>query len=134
MNDLSEAPLVLLNFSHPLTPSQRATVEMLLGRPIDRLVEVAVQFDHAQPFAGQARDSVDAACLTPEEWQSVGLLVVLPSLSAAAGAVLAEIHGRCGYFPSIVRLRPAANDTPPHYEVAEILHLQSQRDQARTQR
>lgn len=134
MTDRGCSTLVLVNFSHPLTPSQREAVETLSGRPIDRLVEVAVQFDHAQSFAGQVRDSVDAAGLTPEEWQSVRLLVILPSLSAAAGAVLAEIHGRCGYFPSIVRLRPAANDTPPHYEVAEILHLQSQRDQARTQR
>jgi len=62
------------------------------------------------------------------------LLVVLPSLNFIAAALLAELHGRMGYFPPIVRTRPVADVLPRRYEVAEILDLQSIREQARKQR
>jgi len=48
--------------------------------------------------------------------------------------VLAEIHGRCGYFPPIVRLRPIKDSLPPRFEVAEILNLNAVRETARTKR
>jgi hypothetical protein len=39
-----------------------------------------------------------------------------------------------GYFPTIIRLRPVANATPPRFEVAELINLQAVRDRAREQR
>jgi hypothetical protein len=72
--------------------------------------------------------------LTPEEWQTAPLLVVLPSLNYIAAIVLAELHGRMGYFPSVVRLRPVEDALPPRYEVTEIINLQGVRDAARKKR
>jgi hypothetical protein len=92
------------------------------------------QFDPEQAFAGQARRLVDDLGLTPAEWQQAPLLVVLPGLNFGAATVLAELHGRCGYFPAVVRLRPVEGSLPPRYELAEIINLQAIRDTARQQR
>jgi hypothetical protein len=49
-------------------------------------------------------------------------------------ALLAELHGRMGYFPTCIRMRPVAGARPPRYEVAEALDLQTVRDRARQTR
>ena len=72
--------------------------------------------------------------LTPTQWQSEPILVVLPSLNFIAAALLAELHGRMGYFPPVVRTRPVADVLPRRYEVAEILDLQGIRETARKAR
>lgn len=112
--------MILVNFAHPLTPVQLATIAGLAGQEIARVIEVRTRFDAAQAFGEQARALIDAAGLTPREWQTALLLV--------------ELHGRCGYFPAVVRLRPLSGTTPPRFEVAEILNLQAVRDAARAQR
>src|SRR5262245_61920180 len=58
------------------------------------------------------------------------MLVSLPSLNSIVALVLAELHGRMGYFPALVRLRPMTESVPPQFEVAEILNLQAVRDAA----
>jgi len=47
---------------------------------------------------------------------------------------MAELHGRMGYFPPLLRLKPVAGSVPPRFEVAEILDLQTARDEARRKR
>jgi hypothetical protein len=126
--------MVLLNFAHPLTESQKAQVEQLTDHPVERILEGKVQFDPARPFAEQVRALLDGAGLSAAEWQGLPLLVNPPSLSAAACLVLAELHGRAGYFPAIIRLRPLPDTTPPAFEVAEVLNLQAVRDRARAHR
>jgi hypothetical protein len=126
--------MLVLNFSHPLTGEQVAQIEQLLGQSIERIVALPAQFDQQQSFALQMDQLLSGVTLTPQEWQSLPLLVVLPSFSAIAGAVLAELHGRMGYFPPIVRLKPVADALPPRYEVAEVLNLQAVRDAARLKR
>jgi len=126
--------MILLNFSHPLTPAHQAQVKALTGQPVERVVEVHSQIDPQQPLAPQAAALADQCGLTPAEWQSAPLLVNPPSLNFVAVALLAELHGRCGYFPAHLRLRPIAGSLPPQYEVAEILDLQAIRDTARRKR
>ena len=126
--------MILLNFSHPHTPAHLAQVEALTGQPVERVVEVHSQIDPQQPLAPQAAALADQCGLTPAEWQSAPLLVNPPSLNFVAVALLAELHGRCGYFPAHLRLRPIAGSLPPQYEVAEILDLQTIRDSARSKR
>jgi hypothetical protein len=126
--------MILLNFSHPLTTAHRAAVEQLAGRPVESVVEVKTHFDHTQPFAEQARALVDGIGLSPEEWQTAPLLVNPPSLSVIVCVLLAELHGRMGYFPPVLRLRPVSGSTPPIFEVAEIVNLQAVREAARTRR
>ena len=123
--------MIVLNFSHPLTDTQRGQIERLAGAPITHLVEVQTQFDEQQPFASQLQTLVGQVDLTPAQWQGEPILVVLPSLNFIAAALLADLHGRMGYFPAVVRTRPVADAMPRRYEVAEILDLQAMREEAR---
>jgi len=126
--------MILLNFSHPLTPEQTARVEALAGQPLGREMRVPVQFDAGQPFAAQVEALLDALPLAPADWQTEALLVVLPSLNFIAAVLLADLHGRMGYFPAILRLRPVEGVTPPRFEAAEIINLQAVRQAARGRR
>jgi len=126
--------VILLNFSHPLTPAHLARVEELAGEKIARVMDVPVQFDHEQPFVEQIAALVDTLGLTPEEWQTLPLLVNPPALSPIAVTLLAHLHGRMGYFPTVLRLRPVPGVTPPRFEVAELVNLQAARDAARKRR
>lgn len=60
--------------------------------------------------------------------------MVLPALNYAAGVMLAEIHGRMGHFPAIVRLRPVTEGLVTEYDVAEIINLEVVRSKARSRR
>ena len=126
--------MILLNFSHPLTPDQLTQVQAITGRPVERVIDLPTQFDHAQPFLPQLEPLMARLDLTPAEWQTAPLVVNLPSLNFIAAILLAELHGRMGYFPPVLRLAPVAGALPPRYEVAEILNLQAVRDAARGKR
>ncbi|MBN2007618.1 MAG: hypothetical protein JXA21_30015 [Anaerolineae bacterium] len=126
--------MIILNFSHPLTPTHLAQVEGLTGQSVERVIEVNSQVDVQQPLAPQVAAMANAAGLSSTEWQTAPLLVNLPALNFSAAVLLAELHGRCGYFPPCVRLRPIAGQVPPQYELAEVLDLQAVREAARRQR
>ncbi len=126
--------MLILNFSHPLTAEQQAQIEALVGRPIVGVRDIPTHFDHARPFGPQVAALADRCGLSSEEWQTTQLLVVPPALNFIAATLLAELHGRMGYFPPIVRTRPVAGSLPPRYEVAEVINLQAIRDAARTRR
>lgn len=126
--------MILLNFSHPITPEQQAQIEVLINQRFKRVIHLPVQFDHAQPYLPQLAELMERLPFTPQELQSAPILVNLPSFNAIAALLLAELHGRMGYFPPVLRLRPVEGALPPRYEAAEILNLQSVRDMARTKR
>jgi hypothetical protein len=126
--------MLILNFSHPLTQAQLDAVQELTGQSVERVIEVNTDFDHFQPFVKQAQQLVGSVGLTPKQWQSARLLINLPSLNFIAALLLAELHGRMGYFPSVLRLRPIAGSTPPQFEAVEILNLQEVRETARNSR
>jgi len=126
--------MLLLNFSHPITPEQKAQIEALTGEAVERVIAVPVQFDNAQPFLPQLARLMAQVPLDPEAWQTQPILVNPPALNFITALLLAELHGRMGYFPPIVRLRPVPGAVPPRYEVAEILNLQAVREAARTRR
>lgn len=126
--------MILLNFTHPLTADHLARIETLTGQPVGRVIDVETQFDVEAPFAPQVTDLVDSIGLSPVEWQTAPILVNPPALNVIAVTLLAELHGRMGYFPPVIRLRPSGDSLFPNYEIAEIINLQAVRDQARTAR
>lgn len=126
--------MIVVNFSHPLTAAQQRAIEALAAAPIERLLETQAQFRDDAPFALQTQRMVDGVDLSAAAWQQERIVVGLPALNVIAGALVAELHGRMGYFPTVVRLRRVAESTPPQYEVAELLDLQTIRDSARTTR
>jgi hypothetical protein len=126
--------MILLNFSHPLTPTQIAQVQDLTGQTVEQVFSLAVQFDNEAPFLPQLAALVEQIPLDQQELQTVPILLNPPSLNFITALLLAELHGRMGYFPPIIRLRPLAGSLPPRYEVGEILNLQAVRDSARPRR
>lgn len=127
--------MILINFSHPVTAAQLERIAELAGQPIERVIERMPHFDTDAGFVEQARDLVDGVGLSAAEWQTMPILVLPPSHSVIAAVVIAELHGRMGHFPPVVRLRPVDNGLAPTlYEVAEIIPLQAVRDAARRRR
>jgi hypothetical protein len=125
--------MTVLNFTHPLTDTQQLRLEELAGRAA-RVVEVPTQLDNTKAFVEQVETLLAGVPLSAEGWQTEPLALVLPGHSAIAAVVLAAVHGRCGYFPAIVRLRPVAGATVPQFEVAELIPLQSVREAQRKER
>lgn len=124
----------ILNFSHPLTAKQMEQISALLGVTSLEVRDVKVQFDVMQDFVSQVVNLIDGLGISAESWQQESWLILLPSLNYGAGVLLAEIHGRMGHFPSILRLRSVANALVTEFEVAEIINLENVRQVARTRR
>ncbi|HXF64238.1 MAG TPA: CRISPR-associated protein Csx15 [Caldilineaceae bacterium] len=127
-------PVILINFSHPLDDEQLHRLEAELKAPIGRVIERPANFDDQAAFAPQVAALADQVGLSSQEWQQFRLVIGLPSLNVIAGVLLAELHGRMGYFPAILRVRPVAGSTPRRFEVAEVIDLQAVRDAARRSR
>jgi hypothetical protein len=109
-------------------------IEELTGQTIQRVIELKTHFDDSFSFAEQIQALVASVGLSATEWQTAPLLINPPTLNVITALLLAELHGRCGYFPPVLRLRLIQGHLPPAYEVAEILDLQQVRDQARRSR
>lgn len=124
----------ILNFAHPLTEAQLAKIEELAGENITEVIDIDSQIDPAKPIEQQVEAMLDRTGLTSQDWQTRPLLINLPSLNYSAAAMLAQLHGRTGYFPSILRLRPVSGDLTPRFEAAEIINLQAMRERAREKR
>ena len=77
---------------------------------------------------------MERIAIKPDEWQQQPIIVNLPALSVIAGLVLAELHGRMGYFPPVVRLKPVSSLGPVVFELAEVLPLNAVREAARQKR
>lgn len=97
----------LLNFSqHPIREESLDTIRRLTGAELVETLEVAFQVDEDASLAGEVTDVVDR--LGAYDLSSLNLVVVLPGLAVAAACLLAELHGRLGHFPAIVRLQRMA--------------------------
>lgn len=125
--------MLILNFTHPLTTDQRAQIETIAGAAIEEVRTIPVQIDQEEPLEAQIRAIVDAVGLSSEEWQTRPLLINPPGYAPAAFVLLAEVHGRIGHFPSLIRLRPRPGPVTA-YEVAELLNLQATREESRRRR
>lgn len=125
--------MLILNFTHPLTNDQRAQIEALANTSIDEVRTIPIQINQEQPLEPQITAIVDSVELSSEEWQTRPLLINPPGYAPAAFVLLAELHGRIGHFPSLIRLRPKPGPVTS-YEVAELLNLQTIRETARKRR
>lgn len=125
--------VLLLNYSHPLTPAQLAQLAERIGEAPE-VRDLAAHADRSLPIAEVARDLADAAGLSAEAWQTTPLVLNPPALAPLAAALLAELHGRCGGFPALLNVRPVAGSVPARYEVGEVVDLQGVRAAARARR
>jgi hypothetical protein len=126
--------MLIVNFSHPLTEEQRAQVEELLRHKIERIIDVSSQIDPVALLEPQIDAMILQAGLTNVEWQNLPLIINLPSLNYSTALLLAKLHGLCGYFPAILRLRAVPGRITTCFKVAEIINLQQERERARQRR
>ena len=125
--------MLVINFSHPFTQEQSARIEALAGTSLEEVLTVPVQINQAEPLEPQIVAIVNSVGLSSEEWQTRQLLINPPGFAPAAFVLLAELHGRMGHFPTLIRLRPVSGPVTS-YEVSELLDLQVIREQARQRR
>jgi len=126
--------MILLNFSHPLTAEQLDQVNKLVSQPVSQTINFTVQFNTDEAFVPQLDRLLEHLPLSAKDMQGEPILVNPPALNFITALLLAELHGRMGYFPPVIRLRPVPQSLPPRYEVAEVLNLQAVRDGARKKR
>ncbi len=118
----------LVNFStHPLTDEHKRQIRCLGYGEVERVIEAPVSLNDNQPFAKQVEKIIHSTNLTPHQWQTLSVLISLPGFSPAAGLILAQLHGRMGNFPVIIRVRRAVVG----FEVAEVINLNEEREKAR---
>lgn len=127
-------PLEVVNFSHPLEASHLAQLAAMTGRDIAQIYDTPAAIRQEEPLVPQAVALVQSIPFSPRDWQTRLIVVHLPGLASLAAAVLAELHGRMGHFPAILRLRPEIQGVVTTFVVAEIINLQELRDDARTRR
>lgn len=141
--------MIVVNFTrHPVTAVQQEQIRAELSRleqPVTelRVVELpagadsgaggdSMAADHMrddEPLAPQVRSLVARFGLSDAEWLEA--VIIPPSLAPVAAVLTAELHGRLGHFPPILRIQPVAGSVPRQYCVAELIDLQSVRDSAR---
>lgn len=126
--------MYILNFSHPLTEAHITQLEALTGMPTTSVRNIRVQFDPTRDFVSQTSELLQSLEISSAEWQNNAWIIVLPSLNYIAAILLAELHGRMGVFPSILRMRAVENAFVTQFEVAEVIRLEGVRQEARKQR
>ena len=126
--------LAVVNFYHPLEESHLAQIVAITGHDVIRVVDVPATIRQDEPLVPQAIALVQSVPFSPREWQTRPIVVNLPGLAPLAAVVLAELHGRMGHFPALLRLRPETHASVTRYVVAEIINLQELRDAARARR
>ncbi len=125
-----------LNFSgHPVLPGQQKAIQKRMGWPKLDVIDVPMgTIAEDENFLKIAILKVDGIDLLPSEWQTFSLVAIPSGYSPLWSALLAEMHGRLGHFPDVVRIRPAPQGEKEKFEVAEILDLRDIRHQARGKR
>jgi hypothetical protein len=126
--------MIIINFGHPLTEPIVDRVCEITGETNPKVIFNPAGFDQEEPFGPQVRSLVNEVGLTSEEWQTEKIVINPPTLHIISVALLAELHGRMGYFPTVIRLRPIAESLPLAYEFAELINLQAIRDSSRNLR
>lgn len=121
--------MIMLNFAEPLTEEAVSAISALSGRTVRRVVNLPPKFADNLPLVPQVRTLLDQAGFSKREWETTSLVVCLPNDPAAAALIVAEVAGRRGRTPSIVRFiheGPTGKKEP-----SEIISLHEVRKEAR---
>jgi hypothetical protein len=121
--------MLILNFAHPFTEQQHTRIEELAGTSIKNIITIPMLINEKEPLRPQITSIIDALDHYLDAWPKQHILVNPPGYAPAAFLLLAELHGRIGHFPTLIRMRP--NHGPvTSYEVIELINLQTIRDAA----
>ena len=131
-----EVQHIILNFSgHPVLPGQLKAIEKILQWPSPQVIDVPVgTVAEDRNFIANIVKAIEKLDLSPVQWQASSIVALPAGYSAIWSVVLAEIHGRLGYFPDVVHLRPSSPVSEEKFEVAEIMNLRQVRHASREKR
>lgn len=116
--------MIVLNFAHPLNQTQVKQLEDLCLDTVEE-IRIPVQLDLEQPVDNQIQQIVNGIGWSIEQWQKQEYLVIPPSLSTASAVLIADILGRSGALPLIVRSKMVGEGVFSRWEIAEIVSLES---------
>ncbi|KAF0208377.1 MAG: hypothetical protein FD171_860 [Actinobacteria bacterium] len=126
--------LHIVNFGHALTPAVVDEIVEAAGCEGFSLHEVEFAANLSELLEPQVVAAIDATNIDPGDWPRLNLVVGLPTHAPLTAVVLAELHGRLGHFPAIVRFAPDDGALVRNYRLAEVLNLEAMRSRARTRR
>ncbi|MEI7556914.1 CRISPR-associated protein Csx15 [Candidatus Chlorohelix sp.] len=126
--------MLLINFSHPISASQKEQIEKVIGQEIESMLAVPVHLDLEKPMAAQVDVVLENLGISLQSLQQQSVLIILPGFSPLAAYLLTVFHGILGYFPSIAILKPDLDSVITDFKLAEILNLQALRNNARSKR
>ena len=122
--------ILVLNFAHPLTAQQQTQIENLSGTSVEDIITIPTLISEEEPLQPQITSLIDAIDQSTPDWHKRHILINPPGYAPAALLLLAEIHGRIGHFPTLIRMRPKHGSVTT-YQVIDLLNLQTIRDAAR---
>lgn len=127
---------IIVNFSHPITEAQLKQIEEKTNLYISERIQppkVPIHFNENVSFEDQVVKCVDEVGLTDEQWQELQILVNVPGFATISAPLIAELHGRMGHFPKMLRFKRSPEDTN-RYDFEEVVQLQRIRDKSRARR
>ncbi len=126
--------MLIINFSHPITPQQLEQISDRLNVRKDKITvfEVPSQVDLDQPILPQVRQMmrrVESRFYGEEVWTREDVLIVPPALNRSAIALAGELALRYSQLGSFLFFKPVPGSTPPRYEFAELLSWEQEQEQ-----
>ncbi len=127
---------LVLNFSsHLILPKQQQAIQKLLDWTTSEVIDARLgNVPETGNFVAALVNHIEKIDLLPNDWQTSQMVVMPAGYAPAWSVLLAELHGRLGYFPDVVRLRPAPTHADEKFEVAEVISLREIRGEARGKR
>lgn len=124
--------MTILNLASPLSSDDLSMISALCGRKARRVVDLGHAFSETEPLAPQVRALLDTLGFTSSDWQKQSIVVNLPADSVASTLIVADIAGRRGRTPSVIRWKSSGNRG--RMEPFEVISLHEIRKEARHQR
>lgn len=124
--------MTLLNLAEPLTKEDISAIAALSGKTVRKLLQIKPVFSDRLPLVPQVRTFISGLDMSEKEWKSTSLVVCLPADSVVAAIMVAEIAGRRGRTPSVVRFIRDGNTGRP--EPSEVISLHEVRKEVRQER
>lgn len=138
---MSEEMTYILNFSHPLksqvlerlAPCQEILIPFHLQLKVNEKVHPKTQIERIVDNAARMIEEKHGLKLNG----TTSFILVLPGLSEGVALLMAELHGRFGYFPAILAIRRLSDGTFGLYKNSPsdaIIRLEQLRNDARQRR
>ncbi len=122
--------MILINYNRPLKPDQINQVEAIIHEGIERVIDLGVpELDVDAPVQPQLKALTKRLERLDLDLQKEPVIILLPPQNYQAVMVMADLHGRMGYFPRVIRtLLRTGGGLFPRHDAVEVLDPQALED------